>query len=993
MAEDNPSGGRLESAANAAAADLSERITRLEAIVDALPVLVSYVDRDQRYRFNNRSYEHWFGCSRDEITGRHIRDVLGKDAYRALKPQIDRALGGERFSFEALVPYKGGGPRNVHIEYVPDRGPDGSVSGYLAMVQDITARKATEEALRQSEERLRRVLETDAVGVIFFSHDGRVIGANDAFLTMTGYTRAEIAAGELDWRRMTPPEWVAASEAQMEKLAATGRIGPYEKEYVLADGSRRWMLFAGRDLGDGTIAEYCLDITSSKRTEEALRDSEERLRMVVETAVDAIVLINDEGRILAFNPAAERMFGYSHAEVIGENVKLLMPDPHKARHDSYISAYRKTGKAKIIGIGREVEGRRKDGSQFSLGLSIAEGRDGRGRRFFTGIMRDVTDLKIAEEQLREESHNLEILNRVGSALAGELNLERVVQMVTDAGVELTGAQFGAFFYNVINADGEAYMLYTLSGADRSQFEKFGMPRNTEVFAPTFGGEGIVRSDDITKDPRYGRNWPHKGMPKGHLPVVSYLAVPVAGRSGEVIGGLFFGHPEPGRFEPRHERLMEGIAAQAAIAIDNARLFGAAQHEIEQRVKAEEALTALNETLESRVADEIDRRAQAEEVLRQTQKMETVGQLSGGIAHDFNNLLQVIHGNLTILQHALPKNEAKWQRSVANALTGTERAAALTKRLLAFSRRQPLDPRPVDINRLILDMTEMLHRTLGETIVIETRLSADVPSALVDGNQLENAILNLAINARDAMPSGGRLEICTNAAELDGSHCDMNPDVTPGRYVCIEVRDDGQGMSEEIRARAVEPFFSTKEVGEGTGLGLSMVYGFVCQSGGHFVLNSREGVGTTVELYLPCSDSAAHDRTLAASVDELPRGSGERVLLCEDDEDVRLFSSETLADLGYEVIEARDSASALAALKEQGPIDLLFTDVVLPGGTTGADLAREARKLQPDLKILYTTGYARSALDKEQRTDKGVDVLLKPFAVDDLAGKVRKMLQS
>jgi CheY-like chemotaxis protein len=201
------------------------------------------------------------------------------------------------------------------------------------------------------------------------------------------------------------------------------------------------------------------------------------------------------------------------------------------------------------------------------------------------------------------------------------------------------------------------------------------------------------------------------------------------------------------------------------------------------------------------------------------------------------------------------------------------------------------------------------------------------------------------------------------------------------------------MSEEIRARAVEPFFSTKEVGEGTGLGLSMVYGFVFQSGGHFVLNSREGVGTTVELYLPCSDTAAHDRTLAASIDELPRGSGERVLLCEDDEDVRLFSSEALADLGYEVIEARDSASALAALKEQGPIDLLFTDVVLPGGTTGADLAREARKLQPDLKILYTTGYARSALDREQRTDKGVDVLLKPFAVDDLAGKVRKMLQS
>jgi GAF domain-containing protein/PAS domain-containing protein len=604
----------------------------------------------------------------------------------------------------------------------------------------------------------------------------------------------------------------------------------------------------------------------------------------------------------------------------------------------------------------------------------------------------VIERKQAEQALRDEGHNLEILNRTGAAIAGELDLERVVQMVTDAGVELTGAQFGAFFYNVVDPAGESYMLYTLSGVPRSAFEKFPMPRNTKVFAPTFTGEGVVRSDDITRDPRYGQNAPYYGMPEGHLPVVSYLAVPVTGRQGEVIGGLFFGHEEIGRFSERHERLMEGIAAQAAIAIDNARLFGAAQHEIDQRQKAEQALTALNETLESRVSEEIGRRSHAEEALRQTQKMETVGQLSGGIAHDFNNLLQVIHGNLSILERSLPPgSDPKLQRSVTNALSGTERAAALTKRLLAFSRRQALDPRPVDVNRLILDMTELLHRTLGETVVIDTRLSGEVPNALVDANQLENAILNLAINARDAMPGGGRLELCTSSAELDEGISAANPEAVPGRYVAIEVRDTGHGMSEDVRSRAVEPFFSTKEVGQGTGLGLSMVYGFVRQSGGHLVLNSSEGSGTTIVLYLPCSNAAAQARERGDTSNELPIGRGERVLLCEDDDEVRFFSRETLTELGYEVIEARDATSAIDALIEHGRIDLLFTDVVLPGGKTGADLARDARKLQPGLRVLFTTGYARSALDREQRGEKGVEVLLKPFRVDELAEKIRDML--
>ena len=737
------------------------------------------------------------------------------------------------------------------------------------------------------------------------------------------------------------------------------------------------------------------DITEHERAFEQLRESEDRLRLAAEAADVGTWDFKPDSGLLRWDERCKRFFGLPpEAEVTYEIfLEGLHPDDRAQTDLAVQQALEPHGPGEFeveyrtIGVHDKVER-----WIAAKGRAIFEGEGASKRAVrFIGTVIDISEKRRAADELSEESHTLEILNRVGAAIASELDLERVVQMVTDAGVDLTGAQFGAFFYNVIDAKGESYTLYTLSGVDRSHFENFPMPRNTHVFGPTFRGEGIVRSDDITKDPRYGRNPPYYGKPKGHLPVVSYLAVPVTSRTGEVLGGLFFGHPEPGRFKQRHERLMEGIAAQAAMAIDNAQLYRAAQHEIEQRVKAEKALSALNETLESRVAEEIARRSQAEEVLRHAQKMETVGQLSGGIAHDFNNLLQIIHGNLTLLDRSIPAGEPKLRRSVANALTGTERAAALTQRLLAFSRRQPLDPKPLDVNRMIDDMIELLHRTLGETVLIETSLSEDIPSALVDGNQLENAILNLAINARDAMPGGGRLEISTGLAEVDAAAAALQADATPGQYVRIAVSDTGEGMSAEVLSRAVEPFFSTKEVGQGTGLGLSMVYGFAKQSGGHLVIHSVESEGTTIELYVPRSSEAAEARSARQEQSELPCGDGERILLCEDDADVRRFSSETLIELGYAVIEAADADGAIEAMRKNGRIDLLFTDIVLPGGRTGADLAREARALQPDLKVLFATGYARSALEERQDPGSGIDLLLKPFGVEALATKIRKIL--
>ena len=384
----------------------------------------------------------------------------------------------------------------------------------------------------------------------------------------------------------------------------------------------------------------------------------------------------------------------------------------------------------------------------------------------------------AAEQVREEARRLELLNRTGNVLAAELDLERLVQMVTDAAVELTSAEFGAFFYNVVNNAGESQTLYALSGATREVFESFPMQRDSQIFYPSLRNDGVVRSDDITRDPRYGRNPPNIGGPNDYTPVRSYLAAPVVSRTGEVLGGLCFGHSDTGVFTARDELVAGGIAAQAAIAIDNARLYRASRH-------AEENLRQLNDSLEQRVSEEIAERMRAEEELRQAQKMEVVGQLTGGVAHDFNNLLTAIIGGAETLQRLLPQTSGgapdRIQRAIRMIDASAQRAATLTHQLLAFARRQALDPRPLDANRLVAGMSELLRGTLGEAISIESVLAGGLWRTMADANHLESAVLNLAVNARDAMPNGGRLTIETANAYLDETYAQQHQDVLPGQY--------------------------------------------------------------------------------------------------------------------------------------------------------------------------------------------------------------------
>ena len=713
-------------------------------------------------------------------------------------------------------------------------------------------------------------------------------------------------------------------------------------------------------------------------------------RQIVDSATDTAIISTDaQGRVTSWNEGAQRILGWNEADMIGSTLDCLFLEEDRTggRFASEMADAIKYGR----GGGEEGWRLRKGGDRFWAAGELTPIRSEAGAVVgFTKILRDRSAARRSEEALREERRALEVLNRAGSALAVETDVGALVQIVTDAGVELSGAEFGAFFYNTFDEAGESYMLYTLSGAPLEAFSKFPMPRNTQVFAPTFNGSGIVRSDDITKDPRYGHNAPRKGMPEGHLPVRSYLAVPIISRGGEVLGGLFFGHARTGVFGERAEASMAGLAAEAAVAIENARLSQASDREIAERKRAEEALLRLNLTLEQAVAERTEQLHRNEEALRQSQKMEAVGQLTGGIAHDFNNLLQIITGNLDTLQRNLPADAGRLLRAATNAMNGAKRAASLTQRLLAFSRRQPLDPKSLDVNVLVRGLSDLIYRTLGETISVETVLGAGIWQVEVDENELEASVLNLAVNARDAMEGGGRLTIETANARIDEAYVATHAEVSPGQYVVISVSDTGAGMDPATIAQAFEPFFTTKPIGKGTGLGLSQVYGFVKQSGGHVKIYSEVGQGTSVKIYLPrFSGPAVHD---VAEDGPVPEGSAsESILVVEDDDEVRTYSVESLRELGYRVLEAHDGPSALRLLERQPRIDLLFTDIVLPSGMTGAEVAAQAREVRPGLKVLFTTGYARNAIIHQGRLDKGVQLLTKPFTFIELAEKVRDVL--
>jgi len=415
-----------------------------------------------------------------------------------------------------------------------------------------------------------------------------------------------------------------------------------------------------------------------------------------------------------------------------------------------------------------------------------------------------------------------------------------------------------------------------------------------------------------------------------------------------------------------------------------------------RVQLQQAYAALEEEVRlRRSAEAMVQRFQeieaTESQVRQAQKMEAIGQLTGGVAHDFNNILTVITGTIEILSEAVKDRPHLAQ--ITNLIgAAAARGADLTKHLLAFSRRQPLQPRNVDVNAVVVDAARLLRPTLGEQIEIESMLAHDSAPALIDPSQLTNAILNLALNARDAMPNGGKLTLETKNVVLDENYAAMSSEVNPGNYVMIAVSDSGKGIPTSLLDKVFEPFYTTKDVGKGSGLGLSMVYGFVKQSNGHIRIYSEEGHGTTVKLYLPQAAGVADALPAEAGISEFVRGD-ESILIVEDDALVREYVVTQISRLGYDTLAANNAAEALAIINGPERIDLLFTDVIMPGGMNGRQLAIEAQTRRPGLKLLYTSGYTENAIVHHGRLDAGVLLLPKPYLSSDLARMIRTALAS
>jgi signal transduction histidine kinase len=437
----------------------------------------------------------------------------------------------------------------------------------------------------------------------------------------------------------------------------------------------------------------------------------------------------------------------------------------------------------------------------------------------------------------------------------------------------------------------------------------------------------------------------------------------------------------------------GMLLQAGVAIAFVLICGVGFLIAQLTRQSFAAMTAARDRLATAnrlLLDQVARREAAESQLRQSHKMEALGQLTGGIAHDFNNMLGVIMATYDLIKRRIAKGDYAIERFLDAAAAASERAATLTQRLLAFARQQPLSPQPLDANKMIVNMSDLLASTLGEHIHIETVTTAGLWTVNVDSQQLENAILNIAINARDAMPNGGKLTIETANAYLDEAYCAQNPEIRPGQFAMIAITDNGIGMTEEVAARAFDPFFTTKAAGKGTGLGLSQVYGFVKQSSGHIKVYSEVGAGTTVKIYLPRLIADAQEIKRETPGPVRTGNRNEIILVVEDDPLMRRLASEALHDLGYTVFDCDSAANALATLDRVTDVRLLFTDVVMPD-INGRKLADEAVRRRPGLKVLFTTGYTANAVVHGGVLDSGVNFISKPFTLDQLAAKIRAVL--
>ena len=939
---------RAEALRRETEAELRAERDRAKGVLDNMGEAFALLDRDFRILDMNAEALRMETRPREAIVGRSQWEV-----FPDMDPELVRL---QRRAMAERVPVA------LEHRYV---WPDGRSAwidmraypvdaGLAVFYRDVTARREAEDALRRSETLLAATLDALPVGVILADAQGRILRDNAANRAIWG-APPETA----DWEGYG--EWVGYWPETGERLRAgewgmarallhgeTVRDELVEIERFDGGGRRLFLNNAApiRDASGAVVGAVAaeLDVTERIEVERRLRESEalarrhaERVQLAL--AAGAIIgtwfwdLPSDR---FAVDEAFARSFGLDPALgraglSLAQVVETVHPDD-KPGLAAAIDAVIARGGA----FAHQYRVRRADGRYYWLEANgrVDHGPDGTPLSF-PGVLIDVEGRRAVEAE-RDRA-------------AGLLR-EKAVEFETLADNIPTLCWMA-------RADGHIYWYnrrwYDYTGTDAGSMEGWGWRAVHDPAVLPSVAERWQRS--IETGERFEMTFPLRGADGVFRPFLTRI-VPIRDEAGAIV-----------------------------------RWFGS-NTDVTALRAAEDALRELNETLEEQVAARTAELMRAEEALRQSQKMEAVGQLTGGLAHDFNNLLAGISGSLELMQTRINQGRLKdVDRYMSAAQGASKRAAALTHRLLAFSRRQTLDPKPTDVNRLVFGLEELIRRTVGPTIAIEVAAEAGLWPALVDPPQLENALLNLCINARDAMPEGGRITIATANAWLDPAAARRH-DLPAGPYLSLCVTDTGTGMSPDVQAKAFDPFFTTKPTGQGTGLGLSMIYGFAKQSGGQVGIESELGRGTTICLFLPRHHGPAQAPDPLAPLTDAPRAErGETVLVVDDEPTVRMLVTEVLEDLGYTAIEAADGAAGLTVLQSDVRIDLLISDVGLPGGMNGRQMADAARVSRPDLKVLFITGYAENAALGTGQLAPGMAVLTKPFVVETLGLRIREMI--
>ncbi|MCD4863556.1 PAS domain-containing hybrid sensor histidine kinase/response regulator [Pseudomonas sp. PLB05] len=896
----------------------------------------------------------------EQVMGWSAREMIGEQASRFFTPE-DRA--NHRAEYEMAKALKDGSALDErwHLRQDGQRfwasgemmaltDEDGEPLGFVKILRDRTVEHLAGLALKETQERYRLVAEATNDAIWDWDFNSGQVLWNEALTTAYGHLPEIVEPTGSWWLGQIHPDDRARIDASIHGVIdGDGTVWTGEYRFLRADGSYALVFDRGRVIRDSygrptRMIGAMLDMSQLQTAETALRKSEERFRAIIETIGSAFAIVQVkfdaddkpiDYRFLEANPAFERQAGVN---LRGKWVTEFAPNLERFWFDTY-GHVAKTGEPATF---------ENYANTFERWFDVRAVRVGDpDERQIAILFSDVTERRNAEERLR-----------ISEALARE-NIERV-QLALSA-----GAIIGTWHWDLPTD------RFTV---DEAFATVFGLD-------PRLGREGLSLAQVVTNvHPDDKDGLAHaidvviaQGGPFAH----QYRVRRADGRYYWIEANGRVDHAADGT--PLH---FPGVL----IDVEERRAIEA------ERDKALAALRTLNETLEIRVAERSAELMQAEEKLRQSQKMEAVGQLTGGLAHDFNNLLAGISGALELMETRIAQGRLReLDRYLVAAQGAAKRAAALTHRLLAFSRRQTLAPRPVDVNQLIDGLTELIQRTVGPGIQVETVGAAGLWPALVDPSQLENSLLNLCINARDAMPKGGRITIETANRWMDREIARAQ-DLPEGQYLSLCVTDTGVGIPPEVAARVFEPFFTTKPIGQGTGLGLSMIYGFARQSGGQVRLYSEVGQGTTLCIYLPrYLGEAPAAEGLATRLDVAGTSQGETVLIVDDEPTVRMLVMDILEDLGYAVLEAADSLTGLKILQSDVHLDLLITDVGLPGGMNGRQMADAGRQSRPGLKTLFITGYAENAAIGNGHLDPGMEILTKPFAVDALAARVREMM--